>query len=197
MTAGRLEQILALIDAANAEDPRQDGSEGRLLPQELLYSQRMSACLADFEPAASEALQIAVRAQHIRRWQIPRDRYPMDRIGYLSWRRDLGQFHAEQSAALMEEAGWDKAGIARVRSLLTKQGIKRDAESQTLEDVACLVFLRYYLADFAARHPEEKLLAIIRKTWKKMSGHGHQAALQIELDSTLRALLAKAIALST
>ena len=193
MTAERLERTLTLIDAANAEDPRLDDSEGRPLPQELLYGQRMSACLADFEPAASVALQIAVRAQHIRRWQIPRDSYPMDRVGYLSWRRDLGQFHAEQSTALMKEAGWDEASIARVRSLLTKQGIKRDAESQTLEDVACLVFLRYYLADFAARQPEEKLLAIIRKTWKKMSARGQQAALQLELSAGLRSVLDKAL----
>ena len=50
----------------------------------------MTGWLERIEPKASEALQLAVRAQHIARWRIARDEYPMGRAGYLAWRKALG-----------------------------------------------------------------------------------------------------------
>ena len=50
--------------------------------------------------------------------------------------------------------------------------MRSDAEAQTLEDVACLVFLRYYAENFAAKHPREKVFDILLKTQRKMSPRG-------------------------
>jgi hypothetical protein len=194
MTASRFEQVISAIDAANREDPNRETAEGQEYPKELLYGLRMSEQLASFQPDASEVLRIAARAQHIRRWEVPRADYQKNRTGYLTWRRDLGRFHAEQTAALMSRAGYDPDSIARAKDLLIKKGIKQNEETQILEDVICLVFLKYYLEDFASKHEEDKLVAIIRKTWGKMSERGHEAALKLELPSHLKELIGKALA---
>lgn len=193
MNSSKLEQVIERIDAANREDPHRERANGQDYPKEYLYSLRMTEQLNEFAPDADEALQIAARAQHIRRWQIPRADYPKTRTGYLTWRRDLGRFHAEATAALMAEVGYDQSSISRVQNLLMKKGIKQHADTQTLEDVICLVFLNYYLEAFAAQHDEAKLISIIRKTWGKMSERGQKAALQLTLPEHLSALVNKAL----
>lgn len=190
----RFTRTLAAFDAANRQDPRQVMDEnGVLYPSELLYAMRMSATLAEFQADASEALQLAVRSQHLQRWKIPRASYPMDRAGYLSWRTALKQFHAEQAGIILQAEGYDETMIARVASLLKKEQLKRDSDSQALEDVACLVFMRYYFAEFSAAHGEEKIIAIVQKTWRKMSEAGHQAALSLPFTSQQQQLLARAL----
>lgn len=190
----RLSQVFALIDAANRQDPNQEWDNDQAHPKAWLYSQRMTQTLADFAPDASEALQIAARAQHIERWRIPRDDYPRNRPGYLKWRRELGQFHARRSAELMRQVGYDDATIAQVESLLTKQNLKQNPATQALEDVICLVFLQHYLADFAREHSEEKLIRILQKTWQKMSPAGQAAAQQVALPPSVAPLVNKALA---
>ncbi|MGB3611355.1 MAG: DUF4202 domain-containing protein [Cellvibrio sp.] len=191
--AEQLQATLAAFDAANQQDPNHETVNGQQVPKEWIYGQRMSARLADFQPDASVTLQLAVRAQHICRWKIPRSDYPMDRQGYKRWRSDLAQFHGETAASIMQSQGYDEEAIQRVRDLLLKRGLKRDDEVQTLEDVACLVFLEYYLEEFAAKHDEEKLIDIIRKTWNKMSIKGHEAALRLPLSDTMLQLVTKAL----
>jgi hypothetical protein len=186
--SGRLEAVLAAIDAANAADPTLE-ADGR--PSALVYGERMSAELARHAPAASEHLKIAVRGQHIERWKSPRASYPDGRAGYLAWRSDLGRAHAERVGGLMAAAGYDEADRARVASLLRKEGIKRNPEAQLLEDVACLVFLRWYFADFAAKHAAEDVERIVEKTARKMSAEGRRrAAAELELPPSLAAALA-------
>jgi hypothetical protein len=133
----------------------------------------------DFYPNASEEIQIASKAQHICRWKMPRESYPMDRVGYLKWREELKKFHAKTTAQILEKAGYSPIFIARVSFLIEKKLLKKDAETQLLEDVICLVFLEYYLDDFVQKHDTEKLKNIILKTWHKMSEKGHQEALKI------------------
>lgn len=191
--AEQLQATLAAFDAANQQDPNHETVNGQQVPKEWIYGQRMSARLADFQPDASVTLQLAVRAQHICRWKIPRSDYHMDRQGYKRWRSDLAQFHGETAASIMQSQGYDEEAIQRVRDLLLKRGLKRDDEVQTLEDVACLVFLEYYLEEFAAKHDEEKLIDIIRKTWNKMSIKGHEAALRLPLSDTMLQLVTKAL----
>lgn len=181
----RLRATLERIDAANAEDPH---------GKELLYSQRMTEWLGRVEPGASEALRIAARGQHVRRWIIPRAHYPMDRIGYLKWRTTLYKFHADELARIMRDTGHDDATIARVGSLVRKERIKTDPEAQTLEDVICLVFLENYFADFAAGHEEEKVVGILQKTWKKMSDRGRGEALRLPMPAEAGRLVEKALA---
>lgn len=190
----RLQAALARFDASNAQDPRPTiGPDGAPVPSELLYARRMTAWLHRLYPQASEPLQLAARAQHIQRWNIPRDTFPMDRAGYHRWRTTLYRFHADTAAAILNEVGYDEPTIERVRSLLQKQRLKTDPETQALEDVACLVFLESYFAEFAATQDEQKLLTILRRTWAKMSPIGHAAALNLPLPPQLAALVKRAL----
>jgi len=181
MKTERFSQTIAEIDRLNAEDPFYDNNDGKMIPKELLYSQRMSKMLIDYEPMASEPLQIATRAQHIQRWKIPRESYPMDRKGYLMWRTELKNFHGKVTSDLMEKMGYHEAEIGHVDDLINKRRLKTDHEAQCLEDVVCLVFLKYYFDDFIEKHAneEDKIISSVRKTWKKMSEKGHQAALNM------------------
>lgn len=190
----RFAATLAAFDAANAEDPNQE--EGQ--PKELLYAQRMSAMLARFAPQACEVVQLAARAQHIRRWQRSRSAYPPDRQGYLTWRAGLYAFHAETAAGLMAQHGYDTDTIGRVRAAVGKKGLKTNADTQLLEDLAALVFFEHALAGFAARHPEydeAKWLDILRKTGQKISESARLFVLdgKVSVPDTARPLILKAL----
>lgn len=190
---GRFQAAIERLDAANREDPNREVFEGKEYPKELLYALRMTEWLGRLEPAASEALRLAVRAQHLCRWTVPRDSYPRDRKGYLQWRTGLARFHAEKAGAILREAGYGGETIARVQSLLRKERLKSDPEAQLLEDAACLVFLESYFLDFSQQHEEEKVIGILRKTWAKMSPHGQKTALGLALPPEAAALVGKAL----
>lgn len=189
----RFKNSLQAFDNVNAQDPHKELSEGNEIPKELLYSQRMSAMLNDFAPDASEALALAARAQHIQRWAIPREEFPMDRKGYLLWRNKLKKYHGELAASIMKENGYDEETAEKVEDLLNKRKLKVDGDSQTLEDVVCLVFLKYYFEDFIPNHEEPKLIDIVRKTWNKMSEKGRKAALALELPPKSAAVVREAL----
>jgi Domain of unknown function (DUF4202) len=185
----------AWIDAENAQDPNIETYQSISYPKELLYSNRMYERLLSFEPNASETIQIASKAQHICRWKVARESYPMDRVGYLKWREDLKKFHAATTAVILEKAGYDGEFIARVSFLIEKKLLKKDKETQLLEDVICLVFLDYYLDPFVHKHDTEKLKNIILKTWNKMSEKGHQEALKINFSTSNFELIKQALGL--
>jgi hypothetical protein len=189
----RLHAALDRFDALNAQDPNTELVEGRPQPKELVYARRMTDWLQRLDPAASVPLQLAARSQHLMRWHVPRETFPMDRAGYIRWRTTLYDFHADRAAEVLREVGHDDATIDRVRSLIRKQNLKTDADAQTLEDVICLVFLENYFAEFARDHDEEKLVRILRKTWKKMSPRGHDAALKLNLGARELELVSKAL----
>jgi hypothetical protein len=178
-----LEKAIALIDAENAKDPNADVFENQSYPKELLYSNRMYEKLLEFHPSASHELIIAAKAQHICRWKSERSSYSNDRVGYLKWRTDLKKFHAETTSKILSEVGYNQDFIDRVCFLIEKKSFKSDFESQTLEDVVCLVFLAYYFDPFVVKHDREKVISIIVKTWHKMSENGHAAALKIPFSS--------------
>ena len=192
--AARFRAALARFDEAHADDPDRELAGGRPEPRELLYARRMTATLERFAPDASETLRLAARCQHIRRWTVPRGAYPAGRAGYLRWRTRLARLHAETAAGILRDVGYDDSVVARVQALLRKQRLAADPEAQTLEDVVCLVFLRHYLPAFAARHDDGKLAGILGKTWRKMSERGRAAALGIDLEPGLKALVAQAAA---
>jgi len=198
-SAERSARAIARIDDANAVDPSVVvDATGERVAKELLYARRMSARLDALEPGASEALRLAVRAQHIERWKIPRSAYPDGVLGYKKWRAELGRFHAETAAAILRDVGYDDAVIDRVRALVQKRGLGRDAsaEVQVLEDVACLVFLEHYLADFAAKHTDDKLVDIVKKTWAKMSDRARAVARGLALGEQQRQIVARAVGAS-
>jgi hypothetical protein len=192
------DKALALIDAANSEDPNQVSADGKDWPKELLYSERMTDMLGRYDADADDAMKLAIRSQHIQRWKSPRNAYPMDRIGYLKWRKDLYKIQANNAAELLLEAGYDDEVIERVRNAVAKKNIKGNADTQLLEDVTDLVFIEHYLLDFVAKHPDysdQKWIEIIQKTWHKMSANAHEFALSgaVTLPESLTPLIKKAV----
>jgi Domain of unknown function (DUF4202) len=188
----RLEIAIARIDAANGEDPNCISIEGAKQPAELVYGQRMSEALDRLYPHASELLQIAVRAQHIRRWTVPRSGFPMDRTGYLKWRTDMKARHAKWAGEILTTCGYTADEVARVGSLIRKERMKQDDEAQALEDVASIVFLENYFGDFAFKHEEEKVVSILKKTLAKMSARGRKAVNDISFSPPIQELISKA-----
>ncbi|MBV8880113.1 MAG: DUF4202 domain-containing protein [Planctomycetaceae bacterium] len=178
------EAAAAAIDRANAEDP-----QGR----EELYGRRMVDWVCALVPSASEELLLAARAQHLRRWTVPRSTYPDGRNGYLRWREDLKRFHADALGAILKEAGYGEGSVAKTRNLLVRKNLSTDAEGQTLEDAACLVFLQFELAEFAAKTEPDKMVDILRKSWTKMSPAARERALGLELTPEQRALVKRAL----
>lgn len=174
-----LTSVIEAIDEANKADPTLEADDtGAMVPACLLYGLRMSAELDGLAPDATDVLKIAARGQHIERWKVTRDSYPEGRAGYLKWRRDQGRAHGERLAGLMQDAGYGAEDCERVGVLLRKEGIKREADVQMLEDTICMVFMRYYFAPFAEKHPHDKVVDIVAKTARKMSPEGRDLALK-------------------
>lgn len=189
----KLQQVLTLIDAANADDPKQETFDGQSFGKEALYSQRMLKELHGFDSDASDVLTLACYAQHVCRWKVARSEYPTGLGGYLKWRTGLAAMHAEILAEAMQTAGYGEDEISRAKLVIQKKQLKKNPESQALEDVICLVFLNYYFAPFAAKYSDEKIIDIVQKTWGKMSEKGHDAALKITFSDTEKALIEKAL----
>ncbi|TNC95703.1 MAG: hypothetical protein FD121_1328 [Gallionellaceae bacterium] len=198
MTLQRYQAAIAAFDRANAQDPNKEMADGKEYPKELLYAQRMTEMQERFAPGASEAVKLAVRAQHIQRWKSPRSDYPMDKPGYMLWRTNLYKFHAETAGNLMKEVGYDDEMVARVKAIVGKKELKTNPETQMMEDVVDLVFIEHYMLAFAGQHPEydeAKWILIIKKTWNKMSSNAHEFALagKIRLPEALVPLILKAV----
>lgn len=190
----KLKRVLNAIDKVNQEDPNTEMEQGTAHPKELIYGQRMTEMLHQHFTNPSELLQIAVRGQHIKRWAIPRTDFPMDRKGYLRWRTQLKQLHADLVAEIMQNEGYSETDVQIVRNLLLKKDLKKDPDAQTLEDVICLVFLEYYIHDFMVDKEEDKLIGILQKTWKKMSDQGRSLAMKLSLPDQVSELLQQALA---
>ncbi len=188
-----LAKTFEAIDKANSKDPNFELVNGVQLPKELIYGKRMTAILDEFEPNAGVALKIAARAQHICRWESPRSDYEMNRKGYLLWRSELKKFHAKKTSEIMIQLGYNESIIEQVSFLLQKKQLKRNDETQCLEDVVCLVFLQYYFEVFYQKHTDEKVIDIIQKTWKKMSVKGHKAALGLNYSEKGLSLIQQAL----
>jgi hypothetical protein len=188
----KLESLLAAIDAANSDDPRKTVADGVERPFEIIYSKRMTARLKALYPQASDLLKIATRAQHLRRWEIARENFPLGRHGYNDWRKECRAHHARLAADLMREYDYDEASIAHVGSLIRKERLKKDPESQALENVAAIVFLEHYFDEFHAKYKDyddDKIVDILGKTLCKMSPKGHAAALALPLAERTRQLV--------
>ena len=201
--SNQLQDVLAAIDEINAKDTNITVFENKNYPKELIYGQRMTACLAKHWPQANELLQIAVRAQHIKRWHLKRSEFSLGKAGYYQWRIALGKFHAQLTASIMLEQGYSEAQAAQTASIICKENLKSktsntlNQDSQTLEDVACLVFLEHYFDDFASKYLEQdneaKIIRIVQLTWKKMSEDAHNIALKMTLPDHLADIVNKAL----
>ena len=173
------DQAIQAFDAIHREDPKKIVVGGEELPWSLHYHERLTHWVKQLTRDASQVLLVVARCQHIRRWKIPRDSYPMNKSGYKLWRKTLAQFHAEEAGRVLQEVGYPTEILDRVAALLQKFQLKLDPEVQLFEDAICLVFLEIEFSDFSKKHDEAKLITILKKTWKKMSPPGHQSALEL------------------
>ncbi|PRY72982.1 DUF4202 domain-containing protein [Halomonas ventosae] len=194
MPLSPFDQTLAALDALHAEDPRRVEVAGEPVPQELWHAGRMSAWLERLHEHPDELMLLAVRGQHLQRWQVPRSDYPEGRVGYLTWRRDQGQRAGETTARLMRESGYGDEDAEAVARMIRKQGLGRDPGAQAVEDCACLVFLENYFGDFSKQIDHDHLIRIVQMTWKKMSPQAHELALGLPMTAEARGLVEEALA---
>jgi len=196
MTEARFEAAIAAFDQANAEDPNIELDGGSVRPRELVHAERLTAWVERLDPNAGEALRLAARCQHIRRWHIPRADYAEGRVGYLRWRTELGRYHADESAKILRSVGYPDDLIEALRRINMKQGLRSNPDIKTMEDALCLCFMQYELEAFATKHPDEKLVHIIKKTWNKMSPRAHEIALSLTFSERVRHLVEQALEVS-
>jgi hypothetical protein len=192
-------RALELIDTAHKEDPNVVEANGETMPYELHYAQKMTKFLDLHTPNADPLLVTAARAQHFRRWQIPRDSYPRTKAGYFAWRTFLKKWQAEQVKKICLDCSYSEEEASKVAALIAKEDLKKgegkgDADAQVIEDVACLVFLDDQFDEFEKGHDEEKIIAILQKTWVKMGERGHELALKMHLSERAKQLVGKALA---
>jgi hypothetical protein len=189
----RFAAALQRFGEENSRDPNMEIADGAAHPRELIYAQWLSDWVLKLSPAASEPLRLAARCQHIARWQIPRDSYPMTRPGYLQWRADLKKFHAEKAGKILREVGYDDDTIRRVQELNLKKNFPTDPESRVLEDALCLVFLERQLAALAAKSDDAKMINALQKSWKKMTPAAHAEALKLKYGEREQSLIERAL----
>ena len=177
------------IDQAHAADPTRT-ADGRAA--ELVYGERVEAWVARLVPDAAPLLRLAARCQHLERWQTPRASFPEGKAGYLTWRRSLYVKQAERARGLLLEAGVAADQAAEVATWVSKTGLKTNPGTQALEDAAVLVFLENEITAFAAQHtsyPREKIVDILRKTWRKLSPAAQAFAAALELHPDIAELV--------
>ena len=189
----RFEAALRRFDEENARDPNVEQAAGVAQPRELIYAQWLTEWVLKLCPEASEPLRLAARCQHLCRWMVPRDSYPMTRAGYLKWREGLKHFHAEKAGEILRQVGYPAEVIARVQSLNLKKDFPSDAEGRVLEDALCLVFLEHQFSDLASKTAEEKVITALQKSWQKMTPAAHAQALKLPYSPQQLALLEKAL----
>jgi len=189
----QFEKAITTFDAYNLNDPHQEVVDGILVSKEGLYAQRMSARLDDFYPSAPEYLKLAAHCQHIGRWEIPRESYPMDKKGYLQWRNVLKTHHAKLAEQILISCRYDEATIEKVKFLLLKKELFTNPDTKVLEDVICLVFIEHYLEEFAEKHEPPKVIDILQKTLKKMSPRAIEEAAKIPVSERIKVLIHQAL----
>ena len=187
-----VEASRAAIDAANATDPRShDG-----VPLALAQGRRAEEWVVRLDPGASDALRLAARAHHLRRWELPRLDYPEGRAGYLRWRKAQRDRHARDLAAILDGAGVAGPVSDRAVRIVAKQGLGSDPEVQAFEDAVSLTFLETELNSVLGRLDGSKAADIVSKTLAKMSPAGREQAVAVvaTLDKRSRQIVAQASA---
>ena len=192
--ARRFEAALRRFDEENSRDPNAEFVDGIAHPRELLYAERLTNWVLKLCPDASEELRLAARCQHICRWTIRRDSYPLSRAGYLKWREDLKRFHGDKAAQVLREVGYPEPMVLKVRALNLKKDFPNDPDSRVLEDALCLVFLEYQLTYLAAKTADEKMINALRKSWNKMTPAARDWALKLHYEPKEKSLIDRALA---
>ena len=189
----RFKETIAAFDALNGQDPHTVEVGEESMPKELHDAFAMTRWVETLYPKASEAVHLAARCQHLCRWEVPRSSYPEGRVSYLKWRADLKKRHADQSAKVLLESGYDSELIDAVAAINLKRGLKSNPDVQQIEDALCLVFLEKQLEGYLGKWEDDKIIRILKKTWGKMSERAHKAALNLPMSNHARSLVEQAL----
>ncbi len=189
----RFEAAIRRFDEENCRDPNKAIFNGAEHPREWVYAQWLTSWVLKLRPMASEELRLAARCQHLCRWMIARESYPMTRAGYLKWREDLKRYHAKRAGEILHEIGYPEETIHRVQELNLKKNFPNDAEGRVLEDALCLIFLEHQLAPLADKTAEDKVITALQKSWKKMTPAGRDEALKLAYAPREKALINRAL----
>jgi hypothetical protein len=195
-TASAKDRFVAAVrrfDQENSADPHRILVDGVEQPTELVYAHWLTDWVLRLCPGASEPLRLAARCQHLCRWVVPRDSYPLTRAGYLRWREALKKFHAQKAGEILREVGYPEEIVSKVQDLNLKKHFPEDPESQILEDGLCLVFLERQFVDLASKSSDEKMINALQKSWKKMSPTAHAFALKLSYGPHEQTLLDRAL----
>ncbi len=190
----RLAVAFAAIDQANADDPQMIAVRGERRPKEVAHAELNVEWVRRLRPDASDALLLAARAAHVRRWDIPRSTEPEGRAGYLRWKRQLQRHHAEVAAPLLRDVGYDEATVERVGQIIRKEALRTDLDVQTLEDALSLTFIETQFGALADRLDEDHMVDVVAKTLAKMTSDGRAAALELPLSDRDRSIVEAAVA---
>ena len=193
LTEPRLAAALEAVDAANGDDPPRVVVRGEELPLALAHGRLASEWVRRLVDDPDDALVLAARAHHLRRWEVPRASYPEGRAGYLRWRRDQKDRHAADVVPLLAAAGYGEATINRVQVLLRRARLDAATCTQVIEDAACLAFLETQLSDVANRLDRDHVVEVLRRTARKMSAGALALVAEIPLDPDAAELLSAAL----
>jgi len=188
----RFDEAIRRIDAANEEDPRTEIVDGRPRPREWAFAVRVYEWVRQLAKEPSEELLLAARAHTLRRWLIPRDRYPKTTVGYHQWRDALAQFHAQEAESILREVGYPPEKVRTVKTLITRENWPANKDACVLEDADCLAFLESKLAGYLDEWGDTRTVRILRRTIRKMTPEGQAQALKLNLGERERALLLQA-----
>ncbi len=188
-------KAIETFDKENRKDHHTIERAGQQVPKELFHAQKVFGWVTRLNSEASESLLLAARCQHLCRWEVPRGTYPMSRPGYLKWRADLKQFHAQKAGEILKGCGYTDDLIQQVQALNLKKHLGKDPDMQTLEDALCLEFLENGLDELVEKTENHKMIGIIRKTWKKMSHQGHAEAQKMVFSEGSKIMIERALAL--
>ncbi|MFT6745672.1 MAG: hypothetical protein ACJAZ2_000004 [Glaciecola sp.] len=184
-------EAIDLINEIHDQDPKIENGESA----ERLYSDRMVKWLYRLNSEATELDELAARCQHLQRWGINRETYPMNKVGYHQWRTALYNYQANLAGVVLNKAGYNTEEINIVKELVSKKNLRTSEGAQLIEDTACLVFLSYYFKPFYKNkdYSEEKWINIVKKTWNKMSDKAQKLSLEISFDNDHLKLIKRAI----
>lgn len=193
MAGPTLEDGFAAIDAANEGDPNTVVVRGVVRPKEQAHAELAVEWVRRLVESPSDALLLAARAHHVRRWDIPRDAQPEGRAGYLKWKRALQDHHARLVGELLLPLGFDPAVVARVQAIVRKERLRSDPEVQALEDALCLVFVETQFGALTDQLGEDHMVSVVAKTLRKMSPAGRSAAMALPLDESALRIVGRAL----
>jgi hypothetical protein len=175
------------------EDPVQLFYDGQSIGEETLYAYRMLEMLRAYQPVSSPQLEVAAMAHHLKRWEIKRSDYPLDKQGYFLWRRQVAKHQLSLTAQVLDQSGFDASERDQIIAILKKENLNTNPLAQVMEDVACMVFVQYYLEAFAAPHNTDKVVDIVRKTMLKMSKRAIDETAQLPLNDNVSRLIAQSL----